>query len=74
MMPRRRGRRRLLAAATAAAAAVFAAFFFAARPSSAHLLDLPPLPHEGLYSVEVAGRSDTGSVFAPPFLIYSDGK
>ena len=37
-------------------------------------IDLPPLPHEGLYSVEVAGRSGTGSVFAPPFLIYSDGK
>jgi hypothetical protein len=36
-------------------------------------IDLPPLPHEGLYRVEVTGRDDTGSVSAPAFLIYTSG-
>jgi hypothetical protein len=37
-------------------------------------IDIPPLPHEGLYRVEVTGRADIGSVSAPAFLIYSGGK
>lgn len=37
-------------------------------------IDLPALPHEGLYRVDVTGRSDVGSVSAPEFLIYNSGK
>jgi hypothetical protein len=37
-------------------------------------IDIPRLPHEGLYRVEVTGRADIGSVSAPAFLIYSGGK
>jgi hypothetical protein len=37
-------------------------------------IDIPALPHEGLYRVDVTGRSDVGSVSAPPFLIYGGGK
>jgi len=34
-------------------------------------IDIPPLPHEGLYRVEVTGRSDIGSVATPAFFIYN---
>ena len=37
-------------------------------------IDIPPLPHEGLYRVDVIGRGDVGSVSAPTFWIYSGGK
>ena len=37
-------------------------------------IDIPRLPHEGLYRVEVTGRADIGSVSAPAFLVYSGGK
>jgi hypothetical protein len=37
-------------------------------------IDIPPLPHEGLYRVEVTARASVGSVSAPKFLIYRDGK
>ena len=37
-------------------------------------IDIPGLPHEGLYRVEVTGRADIGSVSGPAFLIYSGGK
>lgn len=37
-------------------------------------IDIPPLPHEGLYRVEVTARGDVGSVSAPTFLIYRGGK
>jgi hypothetical protein len=37
-------------------------------------IDIPPLPHEGLYRVEVMGRGDVGAVSAPTFLIYTSGK
>ena len=37
-------------------------------------IEISPLPHEGLYRVEVNGRSDVGSVSVPGFLIYSAGK
>jgi hypothetical protein len=35
-------------------------------------IDIPPLPHEGLYRVEVTGKG--GIVSTPEFLIYSGGK
>jgi len=33
-------------------------------------IDLPPLPHEGLYRIDVIGRGDVGGVSAPTFFIY----
>jgi hypothetical protein len=37
-------------------------------------IDIPPLPHEGLYRVDVIGRGEVGPVSAPTFLLYSGGK
>jgi hypothetical protein len=37
-------------------------------------IDIPVLPHEGLYRVEVRGTGDIGSVTTPPFLIYNGSK
>ena len=37
-------------------------------------IDIPPLPHEGLYRVDVIGRGEVGAVSAPTFLLYSGGK
>jgi hypothetical protein len=37
-------------------------------------IDIPALPHEGLYRVEVTGSGEVGSVATPSFLIFSSGK
>ena len=37
-------------------------------------IEVPPLPHEGLYRIDVNGRSEIGSVSAPEFFIYNAGK
>jgi hypothetical protein len=34
-------------------------------------INIPALPHSGLYSVEVTGTAEVGSVTTSPFLIYS---
>jgi hypothetical protein len=37
-------------------------------------IDIPLLPHEGLYRVEVTADAVVGSISTPAFLIYSGGK
>ena len=34
-------------------------------------IEIPALPHEGFYRIEVTGTPDVGSVTTPPFLIYN---
>jgi hypothetical protein len=37
-------------------------------------IDIPLLPHEGLYRIEVTADGDVGSISTSPFLVYSSGK